>query len=318
MRIVFTRLMIIGAIVFGFTQSVAAQLFVQTFGDRSHPAVVFLHGGPGYNSASFEFAVAQDLANRGLFVVCFDQRGCGRSQSIGGRYTFQEATSDIDSILKSLSISRAAFIAHSFGGVVAMQYAAAKPQHVSAIVFVGAPFNMGEMLRVVQNNCLQRFQQRQDSASIRTLRTVAAMDSSSIMYSSSTFMLAMKAGCYNVPMPTAEANEVKAVLRAHPSAKQWMSNMTMPPVAGFLNNERYTTTDYTALAKTIRPTVPMIGLYGEHDGLFDAASIRRIADVIGADRVETVPMASHSVFLDQKSWFIDKVATFVTTLPSRP
>lgn len=300
-----------------YTQQLVAQLHVATFGESTKPAVVFLHGGPGYNAASFEFGVAQELSEKGLFVVSFDQRGCGRSAAFTGAYTFEEAMADIDSILTSYGVSSAVFVGHSFGGLLAVKKALQKPTRVSGIVFVGAPLDMSEMFRTVQKNCRLSFQQRKDTISLRSINAVAAMDSTTLMYSTNSFVYAMKAGCYSVPMPTQEAGTVLALLRTKPDAMRWMSNMTMPPVSGFFKNERYTTINFVDSVQKLSASIPMIGLYGEHDGLFDAYSIRRISDAVGGNRVQTVPMASHSVFLDRKTLFIEAVSAFVISLPSK-
>src|ERR1700761_4939195 len=84
-------------------------IFSNAFGDPKNPAIVFMHGGPGYNPVSFELAAANNLAALGYYVITFDQRGCGRSKkdSIPAHYKFNQANTDINTVLKKFNITQA-------------------------------------------------------------------------------------------------------------------------------------------------------------------------------------------------------------------
>jgi proline iminopeptidase len=102
----------------------------------STPPVVFLHGGPGYNSYSFA-AIEGPLLERNLRMVYFDQRGSGRSERPWtGDYRIQTLVEDVDALRRSLGVGKIALIGHSFGGTLALEYAAAHPDHVAKMVLV--------------------------------------------------------------------------------------------------------------------------------------------------------------------------------------
>jgi pimeloyl-ACP methyl ester carboxylesterase len=75
-------------------------------------------------------------------VIAIDQRGHGLSDKPDSGYDFATITSDLDTILKTLNTSRdrAVLAGHSWGGNVAVQYAADHPDRVSGLVLIDGGF----------------------------------------------------------------------------------------------------------------------------------------------------------------------------------
>jgi proline iminopeptidase len=98
--------------------------------------VLFLHGGPGYNSYSFT-QLEGPLLEKSLRMVYLDERGSGKSERPWTRdYKMQTLVEDVESLRRTLGIDRLAIIGHSFGGMLALEYAAAHPEHVAKLVLV--------------------------------------------------------------------------------------------------------------------------------------------------------------------------------------
>ena len=58
-----------------------------------------LHGGPGHNSYDFEATTAKNLSNLGYFVIVYDQRGQGRSQTAAVMdYNYKTYSDDLKSL----------------------------------------------------------------------------------------------------------------------------------------------------------------------------------------------------------------------------
>jgi proline iminopeptidase len=109
----------------------------QDAGKRGAP-LLFLHGGPGYNSYSFE-AQAGGALERRLKMIYLDQRGSGRSERPWTKaYSIAAMVEDIEALRKQLGVPQLALMGHSFGGTLALEYAAAYPQHVAKLVLVSA------------------------------------------------------------------------------------------------------------------------------------------------------------------------------------
>ena len=114
------------------------RLWYKVAGQAAGTPLLFLHGGPGYNSYSFEVQGGKALEGK-LRMIYLDQRGSGRSERPWtGAYTVPAMVEDIEALRKQLGVPKLALMGHSFGGALALEYAAAYPQHVSKLVLVSA------------------------------------------------------------------------------------------------------------------------------------------------------------------------------------
>ncbi|HEX8905951.1 MAG TPA: alpha/beta hydrolase [Longimicrobiaceae bacterium] len=105
-------------------------------GAAGAPPVVFLHGGPGQGSYHFA-ALEGPRLERSLRMVYLDQRGSGRSERPWNReYSMELLVEDLEAVRKILAVPKIGVIGHSFGGTLALEYAAKYPEHVAGLVFV--------------------------------------------------------------------------------------------------------------------------------------------------------------------------------------
>ncbi|MEU5090681.1 alpha/beta hydrolase [Streptomyces sp. NPDC021356] len=102
-------------------------------GGQGDTPLVLCHGGPGLWDM-FE-DVADLLADRAT-VVRWDQRGCGRSEPCDGPWTSERFTADLDAVRAHFGFPRVALLGHSWGAQLALGYALAHPERVSALVYV--------------------------------------------------------------------------------------------------------------------------------------------------------------------------------------
>jgi proline iminopeptidase len=116
----------------------------EVLGYRSYgtqgPVVVILNGGPGLNALYME-PVAQTIAADGYRAILFDQRGTGLSTAAGAaidKLTMQGTVDDIELLRKNLQQDKLTVFTHSFGGAMALAYAAAYPQRVARLILCGS------------------------------------------------------------------------------------------------------------------------------------------------------------------------------------
>jgi proline iminopeptidase len=115
----------------------------------SHAPVVFVHGGPGEGSQHFA-ALTGPTLDSAMQLVYFDQRGSGRSERPWtGDYAISTLVEDIERLREHLGVGRISLIAHSFGGMLALEYAAAHPQRVERVVIVSGLSDVAASTRSV-------------------------------------------------------------------------------------------------------------------------------------------------------------------------
>ena len=115
-----------------------ARLAYTTFGTGR--VVVVLAGGPGLNAA-YMIPLARTIAKAGYRAVLLDQRGTGGSVAAGrdrAQLTDRGTVADIEALRVALHEARLRFVTHSFGGGMALAYAAAHPTRVANMVLIGS------------------------------------------------------------------------------------------------------------------------------------------------------------------------------------
>ena len=102
---------------------------------RGLPAL-FLHGGPGAGAGSVHRRFFDPRLWR---VVLFDQRGAGRSRPLGALEdnTTDHLVADIEALRSHLGIERWLLFGGSWGSTLAISYAQAHPDRVTACVLRG-------------------------------------------------------------------------------------------------------------------------------------------------------------------------------------
>ena len=94
--------------------------------------LVLCHGGPGLWDMFGDLAEA--LASR-VWVIRWDQRGCGRSER-RGPYSLTRTVRDLDAVREHYGLDRVAVLGHSWGATLALRYALEHPDRVSKLVYV--------------------------------------------------------------------------------------------------------------------------------------------------------------------------------------
>ena len=102
------------------------------YGEGGRP-LVLLHG---VASNSRVWLIVAPLLARRFRVFALDQRGHGESAKPDGGYDFPTVTDDIAAFVETLGLERPVIVGHSWGGNVALQYAATYPDSAAGIVLV--------------------------------------------------------------------------------------------------------------------------------------------------------------------------------------
>lgn len=301
------QLLLASWLLFAAALATGQSLYVQTFGDNKSPAIIFLHGGPGYNCASFEATTAQKLEEKGFFVIVYDRRGEGRSTKDKVEYTFQQTFDDINQIFKKYKIKKASLIGHSFGGMVAVLYAEKYPNKINKLYLVGAPVNLQESFKNILASSKKIYQENNNSAQLNYLSLVESMDTATLEYSSACFGHAMQNGFYSPKAPSDECKSIYQSFKSNPLSKL-AGKMTYEGPKGFWQNEHYTTLNLAPnIQRLVDKKMNIIGLYGKEDGLYSQNQVEALRKILGTERLFYFDNCSHSVFIDQQEAFLEQI-----------
>lgn len=103
--------------------------------DNMHelPAMIILHGGPGYDHTPYQsfFSALRETVQ----IIYLDHHGNGRSApGSPASWNFDRWTSDINEFCKILHIDRPIIFGHSFGSMVALEYAIRYPDSLRQLI----------------------------------------------------------------------------------------------------------------------------------------------------------------------------------------
>jgi proline-specific peptidase len=109
------------------------QVAYRVFGTGSR-ALLCLHGGPGVPSPSLESLA--DLASDDLRVVFYDQLGCGESEAPDdpSLWTMDRFVREVEQVRSALDLGRIDLFGHSFGGLLAQQWAVDHPGDLRTLI----------------------------------------------------------------------------------------------------------------------------------------------------------------------------------------
>jgi proline iminopeptidase len=152
--------------------------------------VLLLSGGPGFE-VDYMSGIAQELGSS-YKCILLEQRGTGRSRPPNptpAQMTVKLFVEDIEAVRASLNVDRLMILGHSWGGMLAMAYAAAHPDRVKSLILVdsggmdlrfGAIFNGNLTSRASMS---ERRELEKAEAAIEHASDANALNAASVAYS---------------------------------------------------------------------------------------------------------------------------------------
>jgi proline iminopeptidase len=268
------------------------------------PPVVFLAGGPGQGSAHFD-ALAGSFMERELRMVYYDQRGSGFSERPWNRdYALATLVNDIESLRRELGMPQLALLGHSFGTVLALEYAAKYPNKVSHLIVVAGLWD-------TQVQCplrLARFAELRPDVYERVRNDTIAQDGS--RRNECDIELRARNGLgddrrrfdlQTIFTDSAVATRIDSVHTARNVVYGGELNRAVMAELG--NRYRFTQFDVV--------TMPVLVIAGRFDGAALPAGLRELALRLPRARYVEFEKSGHFVYLDEPDRFAKEVTAFV-------
>ena len=117
------------------------KVWTKRFGPSSGNAsvnVLLLHGGPGFSHEYLE-AFESFLPQAGIEMYYYDQLGCNNSDQPSdpdatALWTVARYTEEVEEVRRSLGLDHFVLLGHSWGGILALEYALNYQQHLRGLV----------------------------------------------------------------------------------------------------------------------------------------------------------------------------------------
>jgi len=125
-------------------QVAGASLYARTIGHG--PDVIVLHGGPDFDQAYL--LPDLDRLQDSFHLVYYDQRARGRSAAHvrGEDVTLASELDDLDRVREHFHLQAPVLLGHSWGAVLALEYALRHPAHVSRLILMNpAPASVDDL-----------------------------------------------------------------------------------------------------------------------------------------------------------------------------
>jgi proline iminopeptidase len=276
------------------TSADGQSLFTRQYGAGDTP-IILLTGGPGYSGDYLE-EMALRLGEQHR-VILPDQRGTGRSLIEpwdASRVAIEACVSDVEALRAHSGAEQVVVMGHSWGGVLAMAYAAEHGRHVRALVLIGScgadsKWNMRYSL-----NLMARLS-REDMAAVLKAQGRMAKDP--------------EAGMVDMIRATAPAmmmdRELAIRLADEYSGPEYLTPAVTLAMQGWL--QRY---DFSERLDGL--DAPVLIVQGDHDILGEETA-REIADLFPRSELHFIENAAHEPYVEQPEAFYAIVEPFLST-----
>jgi proline iminopeptidase len=263
-------------------------LFVKVLG-QGYP-LLLMHGGPGADHSTL--LSLRPCADQ-FTMVFYDHRCNGRSDGAPvSSMTWENLAADAEALRRTLGFDKWAVLGHSFGGMVALEYALRYPQSLSHLLLMDT---CGDS-RWVQHNAPEILARRGYSASaVQTARRFF----NGQLTSRQVFPAMLKFGraYYYHPNPLALVPGFRVKMR--PEAQIFGFSQLLP--------------GWTVMDRLSEIKVPTLVLAGRHDFQFPPEHQAMLADGLPDAQLEIIERAGHNAPIERSAEVIQAIRRFLGT-----
>jgi proline iminopeptidase len=264
-------------------------------------AIVVVHGGPDFDHSYF--LPELDRLADAFRLLYYDQRGRGRSAE-GVRLedvSLASEIDDLDRVRSHFGLESVAVLGHSWGGVLAMEYAVRRPDRVSHLVLMGTgPASVDDWRSLRESFALRRpAEDRLEMEAIAATDAYARGDvDAEADYYRAHFRMTLR-------QPD-ELEALVARLRAHFTAD---GVLLARAIEHQLYEETSESADFDLFPALWRLDVPTLVLHSEHD-FVPVELAARIADAVPGARLTVLPGCGHFSYLEAPELVFDELTRF--------
>jgi proline iminopeptidase len=272
-----------------------ARLFVREVGAGA--PLVILHGGPDFNH-HYLLPEMDSLAGARRLVY-YDQRGRGKSaRGVDPQdVTIESEVDDLDRLREHLGLEAIAVLGHSWGGLLAMEYATRHPDRVSHLVLLNtAPASHADLTRFREQ---RQATEAEALAKMRALSATRAFAEGDVATEAEYYRLH-----YGATLRRPEHREaIVGRLRSHFTPEDILKARA---IEERLYEQTWLRPDYDLVPRLRRSKARTVVIHGGYDFVPLECS-KRIADAVPGARLVVLEDCGHFSYLERPAAVFDAV-----------
>jgi proline iminopeptidase len=269
-----------------------ARLHVRDAGEGA--PIIVLHGGPDFD---YDYLLPDlDRLAESFRLICYDQRGRGRSAA-GVRaedITMRSEVADLEAVRAHYGFGSVTLLGHSWGGLIAMEYAIRHPERVSRLILANtAPASNDDYLAM--RRAITERRPADDAARMKALAAGDAYARGDLATLAEIYRLYFRIG---VRRPE-DLDRLMANLLPHATPE---GVLLARAIQSSLYEDTWLREGYDLFPALGRLAVPTLVVHGDHD-LIPAECARRIAAAIPGARFVLLEDTGHFAYLESPEAF---------------
>jgi proline iminopeptidase len=263
-----------------------AHLYYREVG-RGQPMIV-LHGGPDFDHR-YLLPELDRLADS-FHLIYYDQRGRGLSRAHvrPDEVSLQSEITDLDAVRVHFQLEAVAVLGHSWGGVLALEYALRHPQHVSHLLLMNtAPVSHADLVMFQQARLCDA---AEDMRQLRILAATAAYQAGDLQADAAYYRVHFRAAIRDAE----QLEQVVTRLRANQTPDGILKARA---IEQRLYEQTWLRHDYNLLPKLAQLGMPALVVHGEDDFIPVACAVH-IAQALPEARLIVLPGCGHFSYLE--------------------
>lgn len=279
------------------------QVWTQRLGDNPRIRLLLLHGGPGATHEYFE-ALAQQLAASGIEVVLYDQLGSHHSDQPdeAALWEIPRFVDEVEQVRQALGLDAGNFflLGHSWGGILALEYALAHPQALKGLVIS----NMVSSIPAYNRYAQQVLMPGMAPAVLAEIQALEAAQD----YDNPRYMALLIPHHYEhhvLRLPHAQWPDAVQRAFAHLNPKVYVP-MQGPSELGASGK----LAQWERTADLPRISVPTLTIGAAHDTM-DPAHMQAMAQAMPQGRYLHCPQGSHMAMIDDGAVYVQGLLDFL-------
>ena len=281
----------------GHVPTAGARLYYRAIGRG--PPIIVLHGGPDFDH--HYLLPEMDRLADSFRLIYYDQRGRGRStgEVEPDEVSIGSEVEDLDSVRRYFELDSVAVLGHSWGGLLAMEYAARHPDRVSHLILVNtAPASAADNL--VFREHLLRTRPARDVEGMQALASSAPYQAGNLEVEAEYYRIH-----YRVALRQPEhIDQVVGRLRTHFTGA---SVLTARAIEQRLYDETWRSDGYDLIPRLQALDIPTLVLHGADD-FVPPALAAHIAQAMPRARFAVLQECGHFAYLESPDAVLEHVA----------